>query len=111
MTKAIAQTYSIIHEHRLRLTYSLLAGCLFMVILYAANVYAIISRTVALQKISNQTTALENSVNGLDASYLTLSSKITPDSLAAYSMSQGHVSEYISRSTSLSRIAMGGHEL
>jgi hypothetical protein len=111
MTKALAQTYNIANEHKKRLAYAMIFGCLFLVFIYAMNLYRVISRTVAIQDVNTQTVALAKSVDGLDSRYLELASQATPDKLSEYGMTQGEVTEYISRTASLGRVALGGHEL
>ena len=112
MTKAIAKTYETINEHRLHLTLLFVAACVAMASICAFNVYKVISRTVATQSVRSEIVALQNSVDSLDSEYLSLSSKITPDSAAAYGMTQGQVSQYIVRTVSLGRgVALSGYEL
>jgi hypothetical protein len=111
MTKAIAQTYTVANDHRAYITYALMGVCLFMMLAYAANLYSVISHTVALQKTEKSVTALSAAVDNLDADYIRISSRITPDTLSAHGFSQGHVSAFIPRSTSLGRVALGGYEL
>jgi len=55
--------------------------------------------------------SLAGTVQRLDSEYLELSSKVTPDNLKAYGFSQGQVSAYISRTSSLGSVALRGHEL
>jgi len=118
MTKAIAQTYNVVNENILKITYACLAACLFFVILYVANVFSVISKTVSLQSVQLQIATLNSNVNGLDSQYLSLSGVITPDNLSAYGMTQGKVTEYIPRSSAsdigyvsdLNHVAMSGHE-
>jgi len=118
MTKTIAQTYSLVHEYRMKISLAFAAVSAVMALLYIMNVYAVISRTVAIQKVNAEIVSTESAVESLDAQYLRLSSKITPDSLDAYGMSQGRVSEYISkassaalgRAASVSSVAMSAHE-
>jgi len=111
MTKALAQTYNAAYEHRLNITYAVLAACAVVTCIYAMNVYRVVSRTVALQQAETRITAVTASVDNLDAQYLELSSSVTPDSLKQYGLSEGQVSAYISRSASLGSVALGGHEL
>lgn len=119
MTKTIVNTYNVVHEYRKKISVMLIAACVVTTLFYIFNVYAVISRTVAMQKINSQITATAIIVENLDAKYLGLSSKITPDSLDKYGMSQGKVSEYISKAASptlgsiskVNQIAMRGYEL
>lgn len=118
MTKAIAQTYEVVHGYRMRITATLLAVSIFMALLYVINVYTVISHTVAVQKVNSEIAVIENTIENLDSKYLALSSKITPDNLNVYGLSQGKVTEYIAKTSSpvlgdthnVSRIAMNGHE-
>ena len=103
MTRAIAHTYNFAIEYRSTITASLIFTVLFMSFLYAVNVYAIVSRSVALQQIEKQVTAAEMEVRSLDMSYLGLSKKISPDALSAYGMTQGNPTAFIQRTTSLGR--------
>jgi len=105
MTKAITFTYSVAMEHRLHIIRALMAGCMFLAILYAVNVYAVISRTVALQRLNVESATLGSSVDKLDTQYLALENKVSIDSLSTYGMSQGKVSEYITRSSSQGSVA------
>ena len=111
MTQAITRTYNITHEYRRQITTTLLAVCVVLTLLYAVNLYQVISRTVSLQRVNAQVAALDVAVQALDTQYLGISSKITPDILRAYGFDQGQVSAFISRTASLGRVAMVGHEL
>jgi hypothetical protein len=97
MTRAIVQTYNIVHEYRKRISIILLISSIIMVLFYVLNIYSVVSHTVTIKNLNSQISAVENIVDDLDAKYLILSSKITPDSLSSYGMSQGKVSEYISK--------------
>lgn len=108
MTKAIAETYNTFHENRIRISLVLMAASIVMAMLYIINVYSVISHTVAIQKMNSQIAITERTVEGLDSKYLALSSKITPDSLGSYGMSQGKVTEYIAKN--VGGVAMRGHE-
>ena len=111
MTKAIVDTIKVTHSYRTQMTYVLIAGCFLMIAVYVFNVFRVISSTVALQNVQNQTAALESNVENLDTKYLELSSQITPDTLVTHGFSAGKVSNYISRNVSLGSVATGGHEL
>ena len=111
MTKAIAHTYSIAHEYRIQITSALFATCALLVVLYAINVYVVISRTISLQQTESQVSAIGSQVAQLDAQYLTLSGDITPVALKSHGFNQGQASLYIPRTDSIGRIALGGHEL
>ncbi len=111
MTKVIAQTYSLTKDYRTQAIYALMAASIVMIGLYAMNIYSVVSRTVALEKIEKQTATLSNSVESLDSQYLTLSGKITPDTIHAYGFQPGAVAEFINRGASLGSLAMSGHEL
>jgi cell division protein FtsL len=111
MTKNIKQTYAMAYDNRAKITSALITICLIMVFAYALNVYLVISRTVAVQKVRGQIMTLESEVEDLDSQYLALLSEITPDSLKQYGFVQGKVSAYISRNTRLGRVVISGHEL
>lgn len=119
MTKAIAQTHNLAYEYGMRISLALMIVSIALALFYVINIYVIISRTVAMQKVDSEIKSTENVVKSLDAKYLELSNKIAPDNLGAYDMSQGKVSEYISRGSSsalskvenVSRVAVGSHEL
>ncbi|MEK7641581.1 MAG: hypothetical protein AAB365_01145 [Patescibacteria group bacterium] len=110
MTKALAQTYTIAHTYRRSITTALLMGCIVSALFYAANLYRVISHTVALQHITQEAKELNASVQALDAQYLGISKNITPDTLDVYGYGQAEVSAFISRA-SLGRVALAGHEL
>ncbi len=111
MTKALAHTYIIAHEYHRQILGALVAVCGFLLVLYAMNVYSVISHTVALESIQKQTTALATAIDGLDSKYLDLSSKASPDTLKEYGFTQGQISAFISRTTSLGSVASRAHEL
>lgn len=115
MTKAIAHasinTLATLHGYRRQITLALLATSVMLVSVYAVNLYRVISHTIALQNIKVQVIALDGVVNKLDSQYITLSHTITPDAVAARGFDQGKVSAFISRTASLGRIALVGHEL
>lgn len=111
MTKAIAQTYTTVHNHRIFITQALFACCLVAAAWYGINVYSAISRTIAAEHISAQADALGNGINQLDFEYIKLDNSASPSALSAYGMSQGAVSVYIPRRASLGSVALSGHEL
>lgn len=111
MTQAITHTYTLIHDYRRHITRVLLATCMVLALIYAINLYRVISHTISLQKITQQQVSLDSSIQALDTQYIAISSKITPDTLGTYGFDQGKVSAFISRTTSLGRVAMVGHEL
>ena len=105
MTKAIAQTYAVTteyaHEYRLQITYALMAACALMALVYGMNLYGVISRTVALENVNKQIAAVSGKVQTLDAQDLSLSQTVaSQEALKAHGLSQGQVSQYISRSSS-----------
>lgn len=110
-TKALTHTYTVAKDHRLHITYAVFAACAALAIFYAVNLYTVISRTVALGQIQKQEATAAAAVASLNATYFQLSSAITPDTLRHYGMSQGHVSEFISRTASLGSVALRGNEL
>ncbi len=109
--KQIAQTYNIASEYRTKIAYVFFVICPVLALLYAINIYKIVSNTVSIQKIGVEMKTLSASVDRLDGKYIELSSTIMPDSLSVHGMSQGHVSEYIPRSVPIGRVAMTGNEL
>jgi hypothetical protein len=114
MTKTIAQTATHLfsqYEFRLRAAQILLAGCVLIAVMYAANLYSIVSNTVALKQVKNDTLSLNVSVEELDTQYLALSSKITPDTLDSFGLEAGEVSYFISRTETLGRVAINDREL
>ncbi len=111
MTKAIAQTYTVVEMYSRQINTALIFICVFTLFLYAMNVYHVISRTVALESIQGQTADLTASVDKLDGQYLEMASKISPDALQTYGFKQGQVSAFISRTTPLGSVATRGHEL
>ena len=111
MTKAIAHTYTIAHEYRRQINLALMAACLVFALGYAINLYRVISHTITLQHMNSQSVALSADIQKLDSQYLSVVSKITVDNLSSYGFTQGQVSEFVSRSSSLGRVAMAAHEL
>ncbi|MDE2037927.1 MAG: hypothetical protein KGI69_01725 [Patescibacteria group bacterium] len=114
MTKTIARTYDTAFENRSRITAILLSACLFMALFYAYDVYSVVSKTVALEKVSRQTTAVSGAISALDGSYIALLGSVTPDALGAYGLEAGQVAAYIPLSAptaSLGGLASAGHEL
>ena len=111
MTKAITQTYTIAHEYRRQITTALLATCMVFALVYAMNLYRVISHTIALQQVNLQANALDASIQHLDAQYIGISSKITPDNIHSYGFNKGQVSAFISRTASLGSVALVAHEL
>ena len=110
MTKAIAQTYTIAHMYRRTITSALIMACVVSALFYAANLYRAISHTIALQRIAQETKALNASVQDLDAQYLTISKSITPDLIRSYGYGQASVKSFVSRA-SLGKVALAGHGL
>ncbi len=110
MTKAIAHTYTIAHEYRKQITTALLATCVVFALLYAMNLYRIISHTVALQQVATQARMVETATQELDAQYLSISNTISPGNIGSYGFMQGEVQAFISRSNSSERVALAGHE-
>ncbi len=111
MTKAIVQTYTTVHNNRVFIVRALFAGCLLAAAWYGLNIYGAISQTIAAERVSAQADALGNSINKLDAAYISLTDSASPSALSAYGMSPGAVSAYIPRRASLGSVALSGHEL
>jgi hypothetical protein len=101
MTKAITKTYSFTKEYSAVMTQIVMAGAIFMAILYAINVYSIVSRTVAMKDIESKAAKLQSSVQDLDAQYISLTNKITPDMARHYGLEESQVTAYIPRTPSL----------
>jgi len=111
MTKAITQTYSTFFTFRRQITMALTMLCALTALIYATNLYRVISHTIALQQINSDMTALNSNIDSLDGQYLVVSRTITPDSLIARGFGNGTVSAFISRTTSLGRVTMAGNGL
>ncbi len=108
MTKIIAKTYNLADENRQRITYALLIACAAMFVFYGMNLYATVSRTVALEKLSAQTKTVEDSVRTLDTQYIALSSKITPEAAKEFGLKEVAVSAFIDRTTTLGLTTLQG---
>ncbi|MEK7609518.1 MAG: hypothetical protein AAB470_00155 [Patescibacteria group bacterium] len=111
MRKTITRTYNIAHEYQRQITLTVIAFCVVLALGYAVNLYYVISKTVALQRINAETTTLSAEIQGLDAKYLSISGTITPDIFRKYDLNKGQVSAFISRTTLLGRADLTGHEL
>jgi hypothetical protein len=103
MTKVITRTYSLTKEYQSLLIGTLFIGCIVSAVLYAFNIYSIVTKTVAVGKIEAQTASVEKTVQVLDTQYILLSNKITPEMAKSYGLHEGVVSAYIPRTTSLGR--------
>lgn len=89
-----------------------MAASMAMILIYVLNIYKIVRVMVAVRTIETKITSTTDTVQDLDAEYLQISGKITPDSLHSHGFLPAEVSEYISKSASLSRSpASSGHEL
>ena len=111
MTKAFTNIYELASEYRSRINTVLFISCLALVFIYALSIFDIISRTVALEKVHIALVARGSTIKDLDTQYLSITKEITPDILNAHGFKEGEASFYISRSTSLGRVALSGHEL
>jgi hypothetical protein len=111
MTKILARTYTYTNEFRAYITYALLGACMLLALVYIANIYRVISHSVALQHIEVASNEVAGTVEELDTKYIELSNRITPDLVRSRGMSEGKVTSYISRSTSLGVVSMSGYEL
>jgi hypothetical protein len=111
MTKAIVHTYTFIQEYCRRINLILIAACATLVLIYAFNLYRVISHTIALQRVTKDQNAMDTSIQALDSQYLAISSKISPDALQSYGFDQGKITAFISRTTALGRATPVGHEL
>lgn len=101
MTKAIAKTYSVTNENRIYLTKLFLYGSLLMALVYACNLYNIITRTVAAERLEKEIVKTGVKVQALDAEYISLTKEITPEMAKKYGLETNSVSIYIPRSRSL----------
>lgn len=108
MTKIIAKTYDLADDNRQRIVCGLLVTCVAALVFYGFNLYATISRTVALEKISAQTKVVEDSIRTLDAEYIALSSRITPDVVKEYGLKEVSISAFIDRTTTLGLTTLQG---
>ncbi len=111
MKRVIVNTAGHISDHRAKLTFAIMGACAVAAIFYAVNLYTLISHTVAMQKMESQAAVLGSAIGKLDAEYLRISSKITPDSLASYGLVPGHVSMYITRPAATANLVSLGNEL
>ena len=111
MTKALAQTYTTIHTYRVNIMRLLCVGCALATVWYGINVYSAVSRTIAAEHISTQSSALSNSVNKLGSQYIELANLASPNALSAHGMTVSAVTTYIPRTASLGSVALSGHEL
>lgn len=111
MTKVIAKTYDVTNSHKTQIIYALIAVCGILIVTYFVNIYSVISRSVAIEKVQSQMVESSAIVRELDQKYLELSSKITPDSLKQYGLREGREAAFISRTASLGSVAFGGNEL
>lgn len=110
VSQAVAHAFSQ-SSFRLNISYILLAVCGGIALMYASNLYSVISTTVAIQRIQTESRALTSAVESLDSQYLSLSSQVTPDVLKSYGLKKGEVSFFIPRSNGIGRVAIRGHEL
>ena len=95
-------------------TLAMLGACFITAVLYAINLYSLISYTVVIQRAETRSAALSGDLSRLDSEYLKLSTAITPDSLAKHGLAEGHVSIYITRpapTASRGDLAALSHEL
>ena len=111
MTKAIAHTYTTVHDHRMMIIRALFAGCFLAAAWYGINIYNAISRTIAAERISAQADALGNSINQLYSQYISLTDSASPAALSSFGMKPSTVTAFIPRTASLGSVALSGHEL
>ena len=110
MAKAIALTYTVAKDYTNKITGTILLLCAFFAILYGINIFKTITRTVSIQRAQTEITALSSQVSALDSQYLKLSASVTPNILASYDLSHGHISHFISMSPTVDHFALTGHE-
>lgn len=115
MKRVLINTAEQVHSYRANITLALLFASALCAIWYAANLYSLVSRTVALRQAEKSIASVTTQVSDLDTQYLKLTSSITPDQLSAYGLSAGKIAAYIKRTQStaslLPALAQGGHEL
>ncbi len=112
MTKVIVQTYNLANEYRSKLALAMLVSAAALMVFYAIQVYVVVSRTVAVEKLENHIAMLSSDLNKLDSTYLGMSRSITPDMMADYGLTAGEVTAYIQPSPSAAAgvLAAAGHE-
>ena len=111
MTRAIAITYTATKDNMSTISAIILGLCLCMGVVYGLSIFNTISKTVSLQKAEVQVASMTSAVASLDAQYLSLSRSVTPDKLTTYGLSQGRVSTFIPRNSSMPRVAMANPNL
>ena len=116
MKRVLVQTAENVHAYRMNITLALLAASVLCAAFYAMNLYSLVSRTVALRHVESQLTTVSGDISDLDSKYLTLTSAITPDTLAAHGFAAGKVAVYITRTETTASaqptlVASAGHEL
>ncbi len=114
MMRVIAKTASEINDRRALLSLILLVACAVTALFYIMNLYFLIDKTVAIKNIDDKISALNSDVVALDAEYLKVTSRITPEIISSYGLAQAKVSMYIKRpapTASAVNLASGSHEL
>ena len=106
MTQAIVGTYNIASEYRAKITSVIIALCISTALVYGFNVYRVVTNTVSIQRDQVTLSQLSSTVGTLNAQYLQLSFSVTPDKLTEYGLTQGKVSQFISRSNSAQSVAL-----
>lgn len=113
MMRVIAHTAGEINQKRAYISLAVLFLSLVMGLVYAVNLYSLISRTVAIKNIESKINSINSVTSTLDAEYLKLASTITPDAISSHGLKQGRVTAYITRpspTASIINLASGGHE-
>jgi len=117
MKRVLVNTAENVHAYRMNITIAILCASVICAAFYAMNLYSLVSRTVAIRQIERQVTAISSVISDLDSTYLTLTSNITPDTLAAHGFTAGKVAAYIKRGQASASavqstlVARAGHEL
>ncbi len=111
MNRAIAHTFSFHKEYKTIISYGLLGACALLGMIYSINLFSMISNTIAVKNLRSESNQIARSLEELDGQYLAISSNITPDKLSRYGLEQGKVSLFITKTASLGRVALSGHEL
>ncbi len=111
MTKAITYTYSAAQEYRKYIAYAFICASMVMAIIYGFNIYSVISRTIATERLEARTASLQGTVQELDARYISLSDKVTPDAAKSFGLHETAVTAYIPKTPSLGRVILSMKEM
>lgn len=101
MIRTFAHAHNFLYQYRSKLMTVFLTAIMVAICVYGFNVYMIIARAVALKHTETRIADLRSTVYALDAKYLSISGKITPDILHSYGLSQDQSPTFITRASSL----------